>query len=171
MVCRGPERLYCRSREAPAGRDAPARRTAEAAHANRVPRPPRLRRRRRGSGPPVLSTPAASTIGGSHRFRAAAPSPACSPPTRPPSVYAPNHAIETSLLPGRAPASDCEGACHGVQAACKRCPRLKRISLGGDGRGGQRWRRRRRRRTCAGKSIQLLMSWRRARKFSSMYVG
>ena len=62
MVCRGPERLYCRSREAPAGRDAPARRTAEAAHANRVPRPPRLRRRRRGSGPPVLSTPAASTI-------------------------------------------------------------------------------------------------------------
>ena len=62
MVCRGPERLYCRSREAPAGRDASARRTAEAAHANRVPRPPRLRRRRRGSGPPVLSTPAASTI-------------------------------------------------------------------------------------------------------------
>ena len=62
MVCRGPERLYCRSREAPAGRDAPARRTAAAAHANRVPRPPRLRRRRRGSGPPVLSTPAASTI-------------------------------------------------------------------------------------------------------------
>ena len=116
MVCRGPERLYCRSREAPAGRDAPARRTAEAAHANRVPRPPRLRRRRRGSGPPVLSTPAASTI---PRGRTLSARPRLHRRVRllpAPLPYTPlTIPIETSLPSGAGPASDCEGACHGVR--------------------------------------------------------
>ena len=115
MVCRGPERLYCRSREAPAGRDAPARRTAEAAHANRVPRPPRLRRRRRGSGPPVLSTPAASTI---PRGRTLSARPRLHRRVRllpAPLPYTPlTIPIEIPCLPER-PASDCEGACHGVR--------------------------------------------------------
>ena len=115
MVCRGPERLYCRSREAPAGRDAPARRTAEAAHANRVPRPPRLRRRRRGSGPPVLSTPAASTI---PRGRTLSARPRLHWRVRllpAPLPYTPL-TIPTEI-PGLrcGPASDCEGACHGVR--------------------------------------------------------
>ena len=116
MVCRGPERLYCRSREAPAGRDAPARRTAEAAHANRVPRPPRLRRRRRGSGPPVLSTPAASTI---PRGRTLSARPRLHRRVRllpAPLPYTPlTIPIENTAPSGAGPASDCEDACHGVR--------------------------------------------------------
>ena len=116
MVCRGPERLYCRSREAPAGRDASARRTAEAAHTNRVPRPPRLRRRRRGSGPPVLSTPAASTI---PRGRTLSARPRLHRRVRllpAPLPYTPlTIPIENTAPSGAGPASDCEGACHGVR--------------------------------------------------------
>ena len=152
MVCRGPERLYCRSREAPAGRDASARRTAEAAHANRVPRPPRLRRRRRGSGPPVLSTPAASTI---PRGRTLSARPRLHRRVRllpAPLPYTPlTIPIEILCLPVRAlpliarARAMASGGVHTVRD-------LARVS-GGDGRGGQRWwRRRRRRRTCAGKT-------------------
>ena len=118
MVCRGPERLYCRSREAPAGRDAPARRTAEAAHANRVPRPPRLRRRRRGSGPPVLSTPAASTI---PRGRTLSARPRLHRRVRllpAPLPYTPlTIPIETYWFRGPARL----GSCSLRQAACTRC--------------------------------------------------
>ena len=137
MVCRGPERLYCRSREAPAGRDASARRTAEAAHANRVPRPPRLRRRRRGSGPPVLSTPAASTI---PRGRTLSARPRLHRRVRllpAPLPYTPlTIPIETSWPSGAGPASDCEGACHGVRrrAQTRRAPRAATVAVasGGD---------------------------------------
>ena len=143
MVCRGPERLYCRSREAPAGRDAPARRTAEAAHANRVPRPPRLRRRRRGSGPPVLSTPAASTI---PRGRTLSARPRLHRRVRllpAPLPYTPlTIPIEFPCLPVRAlpliarARAMASGGVHTVRDSA-------RVS-GGDGRGGQRWWRRRR---------------------------
>ena len=152
MVCRGPERLYCRSREAPAGRDAPARRTAEAAHANRVPRPPRLRRRRRGSGPPVLSTPAASTIPRGrtlsarprlHRRVRLLPAPLPYTPLTIPTEI-PGLPVRALPLIARARAM-ASGGVHTVRDSA-------RVS-GGYGRGGQRWwRRRRRRRTCAGKT-------------------
>ena len=136
MVCRGPERLYCRSREAPAGRDAPARRTAEAAHANRVPRPPRLRRRRRGSGPPVLSTPAASTI---PRGRTLSARPRLHRRVRllpAPLPYTPlTIPIEIPCLPERV-LPLIEGACHGVRrrAQTRRAPRAATVAVasGGD---------------------------------------
>lgn len=142
MVCRGPERLYCRSREAPAGRDAPARRTAEAAHANRVPRPPRLRRRRRGSGPPVLSTPAASTIPRGrtlsarprlHRRVRLLPAPLPYTPLTIP-IEIPRLPVRALPLIARARAM-ASGGVHTVRDSA-------RVS-GGDGRGGQRWWRRR----------------------------
>ena len=152
MVCRGPERLYCRSREAPAGRDASARRTAEAAHANRVPRPPRLRRRRRGPGPPVLSTPAASTIPRGrtlsarprlHRRVRLLPAPLPYTPLTIP-IEIPGLPVRALPLIARARAM-ASGGVHTVRDSAR--------TSGSDGRGGQRWsRRRRRRRTCAGKT-------------------
>ena len=172
MVCRGPERLYCRSREAPAGRDAPARRTAEAAHANRVPRPPRLRRRRRGSGPPVLSTPAASTIPRGrtlsarprlHRRVRLLPAPLPYTPLTIPTEI-PGLPVRALPLIARARAM-ASGGVHTVRDSARLSSATVAVASGGDAvvGGGEHARK--------NQFNYLVLRYRTRNFFSSMYVG